>query len=279
MWRGSQDASLRQYLKEIGAYPLLGREEEQELARRFRREGDRGARDRLTLCNLRLVANIANDYAGRGLELTDLIEEGNLGLLHAVEKFDPDRGFRFSTYATHWIRRAIRRALNSSARTIRIPTYMVEIVAKAKQAQSALRAELGRDPTMAEVAEQLELSGTRARLLQRTISADTTSIDAGPLSDRDGQVSLAVILRDPDAERPDKVVFDAMELQALDDLLATIDEREAQVLSLRFGLDRDGPKTLREVGREVGLSRERVRQIEKGALEKLKAALESAGYG
>jgi RNA polymerase primary sigma factor len=279
MWRGTDETTLRQYLQEIGRYPLLKKEEEQELARRYREQGDREAKDRLILCNLRLVASVAKDYAGRGLELTDLIEEGNLGLLHAVEKFDPDLGFRFSTYATHWIRRAIRRALNSSARTIRIPTYMVDIVARAKRVQSRLRAEERRPPTMQEVAAELDLSPAQARLVQRTLAADTTSIDAGPPGDRSTRTSLGAMLRDPDADRPDKVVFEALELQALSDLLETIDEREAHILSMRFGLDRDGPKTLREVGREVDLSRERVRQIEKGALEKLNEALSEAGYG
>ncbi|MCK4374491.1 MAG: sigma-70 family RNA polymerase sigma factor, partial [Candidatus Brocadiae bacterium] len=184
----------------------------------------------------------------------------------------------FSTYATWWIRRAIRRAINSSARTIRIPTYMIEIVARAKQAQGALRSELDREPTMDEIAEAVDLSGTRARLLQRVLSAETTSIfEALPVGGR-SELSLAAILRSPDADRPDQVVFDRMELQALADLLETIDEREARILSLRFGLERDGPKTLREVGRLVGLSRERVRQIERKALQKLKEALTRAGF-
>lgn len=278
MRRGTQDSTLRDYLRQIGAFELLSREEEQKLARRIVRQGDPKAKEQMVLCNLRLVASIAKEFAGRGLDLLDLIEEGNLGLLHAVEKFDPERGFRFSTYATWWIRRAIRRAINSSARTIRIPTYMIEIVARAKQAQGALRSELDREPTMDEIAEAVDLSGTRARLLKRVLSAETTSIfDALPAGGR-SELSLAAILRSPDADRPDQVVFDRMELQALGDLLETIDEREARILSLRFGLERDGPKTLREVGRLVGLSRERVRQIERGALQKLKEALTGAGF-
>lgn len=278
MRRGTQDSTLRDYLRQIGAFELLSREEEQKLARRIVRQGDPKAKEQMVLCNLRLVASIAKEFAGRGLDLLDLIEEGNLGLLHAVEKFDPERGFRFSTYATWWIQRAIRRAINSSARTIRIPTYMIEIVARAKQAQGALRSELDREPTMDEIAEAVDLSGTRARLLQRVLSAETTSIfDALPVGGR-SELSLAAILRSPDADRPDQVVFDRLELQALGDLLETIDEREARILSLRFGLERDGPKTLREVGRLVGLSRERVRQIERGALQKLKEALTGAGF-
>ncbi|MHC4593172.1 MAG: sigma-70 family RNA polymerase sigma factor, partial [Planctomycetota bacterium] len=226
MRRRTQDAALGQYLQEIGAYPLLNREDEHALAVRIR-DGDHEAKERLILSNLRLVASIAKDYAGRGLDLLDLIEEGNLGLLHAVERYDAERGFRFSTYATWWIRRAMRRAVYSSARTIRIPTYMVEIVAKAKQAQAALRAELGHAPTMAEVAERLNLSGTRALLLQRGLAAETTSIYEGASASGQSETALASILRSPDTQQPDREVFDRMELQALEDLLATIDEREA----------------------------------------------------
>ncbi len=275
MRRGTQDSTVRDYLHEIGRYTLLTREEEQAVARRIVK-GDEAAKEQMILCNLRLVASIAKEYSGRGLDLMDLIEEGNLGLLHAVEKFDPERGFRLSTYATWWIRRAIRRAVNSSARTIRIPTYMIEIVAKAKQAQARLRSELGREPTIEETTAALELSGTRAMLLQRVLSAETTSIYDGPTTTGQSDLTLAAILRDRDKEPPDEEVFDEIALEALEELLGTIDEREAHVLELRFGLDHDGPKTLREVGKLIGLSRERVRQIEKRAIQKLKEAL--AGF-
>jgi alternative sigma factor RpoH len=278
MARTRHDSTLRGYLREIGRYPLLTREEEVELGRRVIRDNDPEAKDRMITCNLRLVANLAKDYAGRGLDLMDLIEEGNLGLLHAVEKFDPEKGFRFSTYATWWIRRAIRRAINSSARTIRIPTYMVEMIARAKQAQSALRGDLGREPNIDEVAEQLDFDESRKRLLQHGLGAETTSIDADLSSPDQSEVSLAAVLHSPKDEPPSEAVFEQMELDALGELLGTIDEREAQILALRFGLDQDGPKTLREVGRAVGLSRERVRQIEKRALQKLKEALSNAGY-
>jgi RNA polymerase primary sigma factor len=277
MRRGTRDSAVRQYLREIGQYPLLTREEEVELTRRAR-QGDLQANERMIICNLRLVANLAKEYAGRGLELMDLIEEGNLGLLHAVERFDPERGVRFSTYATWWIRRALRRAVYSSARTIRIPTYVVEMVARAKQAQSILRSELGHEPTMDQVTERLDLSGARAVLLQRGLAAEILSIDAEQVSDSQVDTSLAAILKSPDATRPDEEVFDQMELQLLQDLLARIDEREGRILSLRFGLEGDGPRTLRQVGKDVGLSRERVRQIERKALEKLKEALSRAGF-
>jgi RNA polymerase primary sigma factor len=279
MRRGTQDVALRQYLEEIGRYPLLTREDDEELGRRVVRHGDPRAKERLILCNLRLVASIAKTFTGRGMELMDLIEEGNLGLLHAVERFDPERGFRFSTYATWWIMRAIRRAVNSSVRTIRIPTYMVEVVARAKRTQAALRAELHREPTMREVADGLGLKGTRALLLRRALSAETMSIYEGARAAGAPQVSLAAVLRSPETTRPDRATFDKMELQTLAGLLERIDEREARILALRFGLGKDAPKTLRETGRRVGLSRERVRQIEKHALEKLKEEMTRAGFG
>lgn len=279
MRRGTQDAALRQYLREVGRYPLLTKEEEGELGRRIVRDGDRRAKERLILCNLRLVASIAKGFTGRVLDLMDLIEEGNLGLLHAVERFDPTRGFRFSTYATWWILRATRRAVNTSARTIRIPTYMVEVVAGAKRAQAALRDELRREPTMREVANRLGLKGTRAQLLRRAMSAETLSIYEGAPGAGAPEVSLAAVLRSRDTARPDQATFDKMELQTLAHLLETIDEREARILALRFGLGKGTPKTLRETGRRVGLSRERVRQIEKSALRRLKEAMTRAGFG
>ncbi|MCK4283801.1 MAG: sigma-70 family RNA polymerase sigma factor [Candidatus Brocadiae bacterium] len=278
MRRRTHDSAINQYLRDIALYPLLTREDELELARRVVRNGDRKAAEQMVLCNLRLVVDIAGDYAGRGLDLMDLIEEGNLGLLHAVGKFDPDRGFRFGTYASWWIRRAIRRAANSSARTIRIPAYMVEILAQAKQAQSELRDRLGREPTMDEVTDSLALDGTRARLLQRTLGTETISIHEG-LAVQRSEAGLVPILPGPDAYGPERVFFDRMQLQTLAHMLATIDEREARILSLRFGLEPEGPRTLREVGRQVGLSRERVRQIEKNALRKLKEAMTGAGFG
>ena len=278
MRRRTQDSALRYYLRDIGRYPLLTKEEELELARRVARKADAKAKEQMILCNLRLVVVIAKEYAGRGLDLVDLIAEGNLGLLHAVEKFDPDRGFRFSTYATWWIHKAVRRAINSSARTIRVPAYMIELVGRAKQTQSALRGEGHREPTMGEVTRRLALKGTRARLLRRALSAETMSIYEGVPAGGGAQVSLAAILKTRDVDRPERAVFDKMALETLSHLLESIDDREGRILALRFGLERGGPRTLREVGRRVGLSRERVRQIEKGALQKLKEAMGRAGF-
>jgi len=276
MPRGRDTSVLHAYLREISAYPLLTREQEQELARRVVQDGDPAAKERLVLCNLRLVVDVAREYGGRGMDLMDLIAEANLGLLHAVDKFDPERGFRFSTYAVWWIRRAILRALNSSARIVRIPTHMIETIGRAKQAQSQLRDELGREPKMEEIATRLDLKPSSARLLKMALAAETRSIEQSVKGMSD--LSMAGILPDPNEPRPDEVVFDRMQMQALAELLRTIDEREGRVLSLRFGLEEGGPKTLREVGRLVGLSRERVRQIERRALEKLKEALEGAGF-
>ena len=277
MARKAQDAALRVYLREIGAHPLLTRGEEQDLGRRIQDEGDPAAREEMILANLRLVVSIARSFTGRGLDLLDLIEEGNLGLLRAVERFDPERDVRFSTYATWWIRRAIRRALNSSARTIRIPTYMVELVAHAKQAQASLRARLDREPTMDEVAEQLTLDGPHARLVERVLSSETTSIFDDPTGREQSEVTLAAVLRDRSTEPPDEAVFDQIQLQGLEEMLSAIGEREARILSLRFGLNNDTPLTLREIGSKIGISRERVRQIEKRALQKLKEAMGNAG--
>lgn len=277
--RAGQDSAIRHYLREIGTYPLLTREEEQELGERAAAQADREARERLALCNLRLVVDIAGKYAGRGRDLMDLIGEGNLGLLHAAEKFDPKKGFRFSTYATYWIKRAIRRAVSSSVRTVHIPTYMIETVARAKQTQAQLRETLKREPAIEEVAQHLNLKESSIRLLKRALAAETRSMDEPEALGALSEASLAAILYERDEPRPDQAVFNKMQMETLAQLLETIDEREARVLSLRFGLEQEGPMTLRQVGRLIGLSRERVRQIEKRALERLKDGLSQAGFG
>ncbi len=270
------DSGIQGYLESMARYPPLSRDEEQDLSRRHRQQGDAAAKEHLILSNLRLVVSIAKMFRRRGLPLMDLIEEGNLGLMHAVDHFDPDLGNRFSTYATWWIKRGIRRALYTSVRTIRIPAYMFDIIARAKQTAMRLEDELGRTPTMDEVARHMQLSSRTTLLLKCALRCRTASLSA-PIKNRrqDDAVPLEALLADDSALPPDEIILDEMERQALRRMIDSIDEREAKILSLRFGLDREQPKTLRAIGQAMGLSRERIRQIEGKALMKLKNALES----
>ena len=270
-------SDLQSYLSRIGSFSLLTREEEGKLARRYRKGGDQKARERLILCNLRLVVSIAKTFQGRGLPLPDLIEEGNVGLIGAVERFDPGRGVRFSTFATWWIWRAIRRALYSSARTVRIPAYMFEAIARAKQVALKLQTELGRAPTMEEIARRMRLRKDTAVLLQHAMHARITSLSA-PTGHHDAngaETTLGMLLEDRTVLPPDQLVFNEMERETLRRMIESINEREAKILSLRYGLDDEQPKTLNEIGKIMGVSRERVRQIESRALKRLKAALET----
>ncbi|MDP6439019.1 MAG: RNA polymerase sigma factor RpoD/SigA [Candidatus Brocadiia bacterium] len=270
------DGGLRAYLSRIGTYQLLEPHEEHELAERYRSSGDPEARERLILCNLRLVVSIAKRFQGRGLPLMDLIEEGNLGLLRAIERFDPDKGVRVSTLATWWIERAIRRALYSSVRTVRIPAYMFEIIARAKATALELHEELARTPTMPEIAARMKLTKRTATLLQRAMRGRTRSLSEPVAGGYDGsQTTLDAVLEDEGAARPDEIVLGEMEHQALHRMIQSIDGREAHILALRFGLEDEDPKTLSKIAEIVGLSRERVRQIEHRALQRLKEALES----
>ncbi|MCD6415882.1 MAG: sigma-70 family RNA polymerase sigma factor [Planctomycetes bacterium] len=275
----ARQSSLSQYLREIGKYRLLDREEEQHLFRRIRRGDDPEARERLITSNLRLVVSIVKDYCRRPLDLQDLIEEGNLGLMRAIEKFDPDRRVRFATYATWWIRKAAQRAMRSLSRSVRIPGHMVEMVAKAKSVQTRLHEKLDRRPTIQEVAEALDLTAGQALLLRRAFNAQTRSLDVRLPGGEEGRpVTLAGILPDKNATSAEQTFSHEIELQTLRQLLETIDQREARILSLRFGLHGEGPKSLREVGDEVALSGERVRQLEARALDKLEKALQEAGF-
>ncbi len=261
------ESSLQIYLEEINRAPLLTADEEKTLSRRIIQDNDPEARDRMIRSNLRLVVNIAKKFGNRGMPLADLIEEGNLGLLRAVEGFDPEQGSRFSTYASWWIKQAIKRALINSVQPIHIPAYMVEMIARWKQAALALEDKLGRGPTMDEMAEALEVPPRKLKIIRRAVKAVTS---AGQMSGgEEGHPALNELLEDGKTPWPDEAVFNADELKTIMKLLDEIDEREAEVLRLRFGLNNQEPLTLKEIGERVGLTRERVRQIEKEALAKL----------
>lgn len=257
---------VRQYLREIGKYPLLVAEEEVEFAKQYEK-GSKRAKNKLIESNLRLVVSIAKKYIGRGLSLLDLIQEGNQGLIRAVEKYDWRRGFKFSTYATWWIRQAITRAIADQARTIRIPVHMVETINKLYRTSQRLMQELGREPTHEEIGEELELPPDRVREIFK-ISQEVTSLDTKVGEDEDSTLGDFVA----DETRPTPVDAASKQLlkDHLDEVLHTLTEREAKVLTLRFGLDGGQPKTLEEVGKVFGVTRERIRQIEAKALRKLK---------
>ncbi len=257
---------VRQYLREIGRFPLLDAEEEVEYAKRFEKN-DKRAKDKLIESNLRLVVSIAKKYIGRGLSLLDLIQEGNQGLIRAVEKYDWRRGYKFSTYATWWIRQAITRAIADQARTIRIPVHMVETINKLYRTSQRLMQELGREPTPEEIGAELELSGDRIREIFK-ISQETTSLEA-PVGEEEESFLGDFI---PDESQPSPVDAASKQLlkDHLEEVLSTLSEREAKVLSLRFGLDGGLPRTLEEVGKVFGVTRERIRQIEAKALRKLR---------
>jgi len=260
---------LETYLREINETPLLSPEDEQELAIAIG-EGDVRARDRMVRANLRLVVNIARGYTGKGLTLQDLIEEGNLGLLRAVEGFDPAMGTRFSTYASYWIKQSIKRALINSAKTIRIPAYMVELLSKWRRACSRLTEELGRTPTPEEIARVLGLPRKKLPIIKKAIriynlTPQTDQAEAG--------WSLGEMVMDERARNPEDEMVENDNLSHVLQRLDVMDQREATVLKMRFGLDDNEPRTLKEIGESLGLTRERVRQIETEALGKLASAM------
>ena len=257
---------VRMYLKEIGKVPLLTAEEEIELAKRME-EGDEEAKKRLAEANLRLVVSIAKRYVGRGMLFLDLIQEGNLGLIKAVEKFDYNKGFKFSTYATWWIRQAITRAIADQARTIRIPVHMVETINKLIRVSRQLLQELGREPTPEEIAERMEIPVKRVREIIK-ISQEPVSLET-PIGEEEDS-HLGDFIQDDNVPVPaDAAAFTLLKEQ-LTDVLATLTERERKVLRLRFGLDDGRARTLEEVGKEFNVTRERIRQIEAKALRKLR---------
>ncbi len=260
---------LETYLREINETALLTADQEKELARAIA-VGDTAARDRMVRANLRLVVNIARGYTGKGLVLQDLIEEGNLGLLRAVEGFDPDMNTRFSTYASYWIKQSIKRALVNTAKTIRIPAYMVELLAKWRRATNKLTDELNRPPTHEEVAKLLDLPKKKLAIIKKAIRV----YNSAPQSDQGGEGwSIDEMLMDNRSKSPDVEMGDNEDLKHVMVLLEKMDKREATVLRMRFGLDDEEPKTLKEIGESLGLTRERVRQIESEALAKLNESL------
>ena len=260
------DDPVRMYLKEIGQVKLLTAEEEIELAKRVS-EGDKKAKDRLTEANLRLVVSIAKKYSGRGLHILDLIQEGNTGLIRAVDKFDYIKGNKFSTYATWWIRQAITRAIADQARTIRVPVHMVEVINKATRCNRKLVQELGREPTLEEIAAELNLPIEKIIEANRT-AADTLSLDM-PVGDEE-DTTIGSFVEDDNTPGPVDATSNAMLSEALTEILGTLTEREADVLRMRFGMYDGRTHTLEEVGQIFGVTRERIRQIENKAIRKLR---------
>ncbi len=257
---------VRMYLKEIGRVPLLSADEEIELAKRIE-QGDEEAKKRLAEANLRLVVSIAKRYVGRGMLFLDLIQEGNMGLIKAVEKFDYDKGFKFSTYATWWIRQAITRAIADQARTIRIPVHMVETINKLIRVQRQLLQDFGREPTPEEVAEEMELTPEKVREILK-IAQEPVSLET-PIGEEDDS-HLGDFIEDQDALAPSDAAAYELLKEQLEDVLDTLTDREENVLRLRFGLDDGRTRTLEEVGKVFGVTRERIRQIEAKALRKLR---------
>lgn len=257
---------VRMYLKEIGKVNLLTADEETELAKRME-QGDEAAKKRLAEANLRLVVSIAKRYVGRGMLFLDLIQEGNLGLIRAVEKFDYQKGFKFSTYATWWIRQAITRAIADQARTIRIPVHMVETINKLVRIQRQLLQELGRDPSPEEIGEKMGLTAERVREIQK-ISQEPVSLETPIGEEEDSQ--LGDFIEDDAAIVPPDAASFSMLQEQLSKVLDGLAERERKVISLRFGLEDGHPHTLEEVGRQFGVTRERIRQIESKTLAKLR---------
>lgn len=261
------DDSVRLYLREIGKIPLLSAEEELELAHKVV-AGEPGAKDKMAEANMRLVVSIAKRYVGRGLDLLDLVQEGNTGLLRAVEKFDPDKGFKFSTYATWWIRQAITRAIADQARTIRIPVHMVETINKLLRTQRRLTQDLNREPTYEEIGKAMDLEVEKVEHIMK-IKQDISSLDASVRDDEEDSV-LGDFIVDEDTITPEESATGSLLKTHVKDLLGTLTEREQKILKLRFGLEDGKSHTLEEVGQEFMVTRERIRQIEAKALAKLR---------
>ena len=262
----SIDDPVKIYLKEIGSFPLLSLEEEIELAEKVL-QGDEQAKKKLAEANLRLVVSIAKRYVGRGMLFLDLIQEGNVGLIKAVEKFDHTKGFKFSTYATWWIRQAITRAIADQARTIRIPVHMVETINKVKKVQSQLLHKNGQEPSVEDLAEELNMPQEKVREILK-VAQEPISLES-PIGEEEDS-HLGDFIPDSDAPVPEEAATHALLKEQLAEVLSTLTAREAKVLSLRFGIEDGRPRTLEEVGKEFNVTRERIRQIEAKALRKLR---------
>lgn len=267
---GTEDP-VRMYLKEIGTVPLLSAEEEQELAKR-KAEGDNAAKDRLIEANLRLVVSIAKRYTGRGMSFLDLVQEGNLGLIKGVEKFDYQKGYKLSTYATWWIRQSVTRALADQARTIRVPVHMVETINKMSKMQRKLTLDLGCEPSVSQLAEALDMSEDKVMEIMQ-IAREPASLET-PIGEEDDS-NLGDFVADSNALTPEGNVESVMLREHIDILLGDLKERERQVIVLRFGLEDGHPRTLEEVGKAFNVTRERIRQIEAKALRKLRNPVRS----
>jgi RNA polymerase primary sigma factor len=263
------DTGIKIYLREIGQIPLLTPQEEIELAARIKK-GDREARALMIKANLRLVVKIAHDYANLGLPLLDLVSEGNIGLMKAVERFDPAKGGKLSTYAAWWIKQSIKRALANQSKTIRLPVHLVDKISKMRRVSLQMSEELGREPTDDELAEEIGISSGKVSQL-KTVSIRPASLDA-PISD-DDSTEFGEIVGDEDAQTPFELLRDKNLRDEVSELLEVLDDRERKIIFQRFGLDGGKPKTLEEVGKKFGVTRERIRQLQNIALAKLRRAL------
>lgn len=268
----AKEVGLETYFRDINQYPLLTAQSERELAILVR-QGDPEARAKMAKCNLRLVVSIAKNYVDRGLSLLDLIEEGNLGLLKAVERFDPAEECRFSTYATWWIKQSIKRALIDTVKAVRIPSYMVELISKWKKKAAALSIELGRPPMFHEIAEEMEIPLENTGIIQSAIHASNSASQTVSI---ENMWTLCDILEDKGQKSPYQILYQNLEMETVEHLLSLLEERDAKILRMRYGLDTGDPMTLKEIGERVSLSRERVRQIENEALKKLHTILTDA---
>ena len=271
MYADDGDSGIKIYLREIGQTPLLTREEEVKLARRIKR-GDQAARQHMIKANLRLVVKIAHDYSNYGLPLLDLISEGNIGLMKAVERFDPKKGGKLSTYAAWWIKQSIKRALANQSKTIRLPVHLVDKIARMRRVAMQLAEEFGREPTDEELGEELNIPAAKIAQL-RTAAIRPASLDATVGQEDDG-ASLGDLIGDESASTPSELFSDKNLRKSVMDLLHVLDERELKIITMRFGLDGKKEMTLEEVGRKFKVTRERIRQLQNIALRKIKRALD-----